>query len=468
MNLKDRRSVFATRLSFTFALIAAMTAIFAGVISYTTWSFAFENYIRRNLQSTASYVAQQAASGYHLFGNNSWDFSHRNVIPQVGMRQDIIVQIFDNNDNLIYDESKYSPPVFSPGDEFFGIQDIKPLSADDNNVVTAPVVVDYIRVGEVRVLAYGPTGFLTAHDIRMRTTSLLALAAAGLIAVVASTLVGIWYSRRLVKPIAQITAAAQRMRDGDESARSNLSGDDEIAQMGITFDRMADAIQRDRLRERQMTGDVAHELRTPLMGIQSTVEAIEDGVYPADSKHLSIITRETKRLSKLTDSLLDLSRLENEKTEFPMSRVDINDPIGAAIAVNMARIESVGLHLKVDLRPKLHVNANAARLQQAITNLLTNSVRYTPEGGTITVRSFADKNKACVSVEDTGIGMSEKELEQVFARFWRADSARDRATGGIGIGLPITKEIVNRHKGEITAESKEGEGTTFTIALPLL
>ena len=463
-----RRNVFATRLSFTFALIAAMTASFAGIISYGTWSIAFENYVRRNLQSTASYVAQQAASGYHLFGNNSWDFSHRTVIPQVGMRQDVIVQIFDNNNNLIYDESRYSPPLFCPRSEFPAIQDIGPLNADDNNVITAPVVVDYIRVGEVRVLAYSSTGLLTAHDQRMRTTSLIALGTAGFIAIFASTLVGVWYSRRLVKPIEQITAAAQKMQGGDESARSNLSGDDEIAQMGITFDRMADAIQRDRVRERQMTGDVAHELRTPLMGIQSTVEAIEDGVYPADSKHLSIITRETKRLSKLTDSLLDLSRLENEKTEFPMMRLDMSDPVSAAVAINMARIESMGLHLEVDLTPKLYVNANAERLQQAVTNLLTNSMRYTPEGGNIKVRSFMDKDRACVSVEDTGIGMSEKELEQVFARFWRADSARDRATGGIGIGLPITKEIVNRHKGEISVESVEGEGTAFTIALPLL
>ena len=445
-----------------------MTALFAGIISYGTWSIAFENYVRRNLQSTASYVAQQAASGYHLFGNNSWDFSHRSVIPQVGMRQDIVVQIFDNNDNLIYDESRYSSLVFGAEEEFIGLQDIGPLSVDDRNVVTAPVVVDYIRVGEVRVITYGSTGLLTAHDQRMRTTSLLALGGAGIIAVSVSTLVGVWYSRRLVSPIAQITLAAQRMRDGDESARSNLTGDDEIAQMGITFDRMADAIQKDRERERQMTGDVAHELRTPLMGIQSTVEAIEDGVYPADSKHLSIITRETKRLSKLTNSLLDLSRLENEKTEFPMSRLDMNEPIKEAIAVNMARIESVDLNLEIDLTPELYVNANAERLQQAVTNLLTNAVRYTSKGGNITVSTFADKDKAYVSVKDTGIGMSKSEAEQAFARFWRADSARDRATGGIGIGLPITKEIVNRHKGEINVESKEGEGTTFTIALPVL
>ena len=472
MKHRANRSVFATRLGLTFALIAAMTAVLAGVITYVAWSLAFEGYIRRNLEVTSRYVAQHAASGYYLF--NGWDFSHRTMIPQVSPRQDVVVQIFDNNNQLIYDESMFSPSLRGEAEEILQRLEIYELSADDYNVITYPVIVDYVRVGEVRVLARGSTGLLTPHDLRMRTTSLIALGAAGLFAIVVSTIIGLWYSKRLVAPIHRVTVAAQRVRDGDESARSGLEGDDEIAQLGITFDRMAESIQRDRERERKMTGDVAHELRTPLMGIQATVEAIEDGIYPADGEHLSIITRETKRLTKLTNSLLELNRLEDEKTEFPIALMDINDPVNASLMVNTARIEALGLHIKVELTPKMYVNGNAARLQQAITNILTNSIRYTPEGGNISVRTYVEKSKdgadeeACISIADTGIGMSEKEIEQVFRRFWRADSARDRATGGIGIGLPITKEIVERHKGQINVESAEGKGTTFTIALPLV
>jgi len=459
------RSVFAQRLSLTFALIAAMTAVLAGVITYVTWSLAFENYIRRNLQSTATYVAQHAGSAYYLFGG--WDFSHRTMIPQVATRQDILVQIFDNTNRLIYDESVFNPPVRSEQDESLALQNIDALSSQDYNVITAPIIVDYIRVGEVRVLARGETGLLTPHDLEMRATSLTALGAAGFFAIIVSTGIGMWYSRRLVIPIAKVTSAAARVREGDESARANLRGDDEIAQLGITFDQMAESIQRDRARERQMAGDVAHELRTPLMGIQATVEAIEDGIYPADKEHLSIILNETHRLTGLTNSLLELSRLESQKTEFPMSVIDINEPIKASVSVNMAVADAAGLKMDQALTPRLYVNANSARLQQAFTNLLTNSIRYTPEGGTVTVHSYVDAEYACVAIQDTGIGMSEEEVENVFGRFWRADYARDRVAGGVGIGLPITKEIVDRHKGVIKVHSVEGEGTVFTVCIPL-
>lgn len=458
-------SAIASRLAISFALIAAMTAILAGAITYITWSFAFENYVRRNLQHSAEYVAQHAASSYEIFGD--WDFSFRVMIPQVAPRQDVIVQIFDNEGNLIYDESIFNPPAGARSSEESGTCGLEELDAYDAGVVTAPVVVDLQRVGEVRVLAHGSTGLLTPHDLQMRTTSLIALSVAGVIAMIASTFMGIVSSRRIIKPILQVTETVKRLRDGDENARTGLADDGgEVSQLGFTFDRMADSIQSDRERERRMTSGVAHELRTPLMGIQATVEAIEDGVYPADSEHLSIITQETKRLTHLTDSLLELSRLENEKTDFPLSLVSVSEPIDASVAVNVAHLKSMGLKLELELDSQLKVYANMARLQQAVTNLLSNSIRYTPAGGTIVIRSYARGDQVCIAVEDTGIGIAKEDLGHVFNRFWRADTARDRATGGTGIGLPITREIIERHKGTIEVESVEREGTTFTISLP--
>ena len=466
MNHRVRHGSFATRLGLTFALIAAMTAVLAGAISYVAWSMAFENYVRKNLESTATYVATHAGSAYLLF--DGWDFSYRAMIPQVAPRQDVIVQIFDNNDRLIYDESIFNPVVRDATHELFEVHGERELDASNDDVITAPIIVDFVHVGEVRVYAYGSIGMLTAHDVEMRNTSLIALAAAGAIAVAVSTIIGLSYSRSLVTPISKVTQAAQHIRDGDESARSELQGDDEIAQLGITFDKMADAIQRARERDRRVAGDVAHELRTPLQGIQATVEAIEDGVYPADSKHLGIILNETQRLTGLTNSILELSRLEAGTSDFVQSLIDLNNPVQAAIAVNSARIESTDLHLRTQLSDQgLIVMGSAERLQQAVTNLLTNSIRYTPTGGTITVKTFAAAGRACVSVTDTGIGMTQTEIDQVFERFWRADSARDRATGGIGIGMPITREIVDRHDGEIVVESEKGVGTTFTIQIPL-
>ncbi|MCL2606014.1 MAG: HAMP domain-containing protein, partial [Coriobacteriia bacterium] len=276
---KITRSVFATRLSFAFALIAAMTAIMVGVITYVTWSIAFEDYVRENVQEATDLTADDA--------------------------------------------------------EYFASQ----------------------------------TEFLTEHDREMRSTTLLAISVAGLVAVSISVIIGGWYSDLLAAPIVQVTRAVRRMRDGDDDARVDLAGNDEIAQLGSTFNHMADTLAQRRRRERYMIDDLAHELRTPLMGIQATLEAIQDGVYPADSEHLQIVSDETMRLTGLTNALLELSMLEKYAEDFPLSRIDLNDPVRTSVAVSQARAQSLGLHIEMDLTDGLRVNADAARLQQAITNL---------------------------------------------------------------------------------------------------
>ena len=463
---KSDRSIFASRIGFAFAVVAAMTVILSGAITYVAWTVQFDRYVKRNLQDTADNIAAHASEAYAVFGN--WSFSQIPFIPQVGTRAEVAVQIFDQFDNLVYDESMVNAYQQNGIEQL--PKDARPIPLDPTNrhVITSPILVDKHRVGEVRVYAYGSYGLLTRHDLEMRDSSLFALGVAGFVAIIAATIIGAIYARHLVRPILRMTEMAQRLRDGDEGARCELTGDDEIAQLGMTFDHMAEAIQSDRHRERRLTGDVAHELRTPLMGIQATVEAIEDGIYPADSEHLSLIGRETRRLSGLTSTILELSRLENASERFETTRLDLNIPVSASIAVNAALIESLGLSLESSQEPDLFVEGNSERLQQAIGNLLGNAARYTPEGGKILVRTFSEDGCACVSVTDTGIGISAEDMEQIFSRFWRADSARSRASGGVGVGLTITKEIIDRHRGGIRVESKPQHGTTFTIKLPLL
>jgi len=460
------RSIFASRLSFAFAVIAAMTVIVAAGLTYGAWTIQFNRYVRRNLQATADNIASSVAVTYDAFGG--WSYTQFFRIPQVGTRADISVQIFDRDNNMVYDEKTFRIYHQLGGLEALpeGARPI-PLNPANRDVIVSQIVVDRYLVGEVRVFANNSDGFLTRQDLEMRNSSLLALGAGGFIAIIAATFIGSFYARSLVRPIIRVTETAQRLREGDEAARCELVGDDEIAQLGITLDRMADSIQRDRSRERRLTGDVAHELRTPLMGIQATVEAIEDGIYPADSDHLSIISRETRRLSGLTTRILELSRLENTTEEFDLTLLDLNIPVSASISVNAALVESLDQELTVNQEPDLYIEGDDARLQQAIGNILVNAARYTSEGGRITVRTYSDGAYACVSISDTGIGISAKDMEHIFGRFWRADTARSRSSGGAGVGLTITKEIVDRHHGEVEIDSELGVGTTFTLKLPL-
>ncbi|MDR1775903.1 MAG: HAMP domain-containing histidine kinase [Actinomycetes bacterium] len=466
---RRRASIFASRIGFAFAIVAAVTAVLAGVITWFVWSWQFENYIKANLQDTADTVAEHASEAYQTYGG--WNFLTLPVIPQVATRVDVAVQILDQNGRIIYDDAtmRASSAMLSGIDPSLLLDTPINLDPGKESVMSSPIYVGNYRVGEVRVWAFGSGGLLSVHDLQMRNSSLLALGVAGFIAIVTATAAGVAYARRWVRPINRITQTARALRAGDEDARTELTGDDEIAQLGMTFDKMADSIQNDRRLERRLTSDVAHELRTPLMGIQATIEAIEDGIYPADAAHLQVVTNETRRLSRLTDGILMLSHLENADPDtFRSDTLDVADIVHATVDAHAALFEAAGLQLVVNLTPQLFVAGDRDKLQQALGNLLSNAARYTPEGGTVTVQTELDKTGEYVrtSVGDTGIGISAGDMGKLFSRFWRADAARSRVTGGIGIGLSIVKEIVDRHRGTVEVESVEGEGTTFTIVLP--
>lgn len=435
------------------------------------WDYQFNDYVRSSLQSIADTTAVSAGQAYDVYGG--WNLSAFTVIPQVGARADIGVQILDLKQNIVYDEAvlrQHEQNMIGQGmgadpfDDELASPDRPTGTITTSRVVSA----NGQLVGTVRVWAYGTGGLLSSRDVSMRTSSMIALGLSACLAILIATLAGVSYSRRLVRPINRITNAAAALRDGESSARTGLTGTDEISQLGETFDNMADAIDADRKLERRMTSDVAHELKTPLMGIQATVEAIEDGIFPADSTHLSTISHETQRLTRLTNGILELSRLEAGSLPFQMKRIPADQPARAALDIHGQLIESSGLRILSEFKTGHYIMGDADRLQQAIGNLLSNAVRYTPEGGTIMIRGDYEKKTRAyrISVIDSGIGIKPEDLEKLFTRFWRADEARDRATGGIGIGLSITKEIIDRHKGMIEVTSEVGKGTSFSFTLP--
>ena len=256
------------------------------------------------------------------------------------------------------------------------------------------------------------------------------------------------------------------MGEGDLSARTNLEGDDEISNLGMTFDVMAESVQKDRQLERRLTTDVAHELRTPLMAIQSTVEAILDGVFEADEERLETINSEVQRLSRLVDAILKLSRLESGGVRLKEEVVNVGDLISGLISTHEAFVKDSGLELYYDADPDVYVWGDPDYIRQATANLISNAVRYTPEGS-ITVSVKRGERMGSISVADTGIGLSEEEAKMVFSRFWRAEAGRTREAGGLGVGLSVVKEIVEQHGGWIRVEGKPNEGATFTVYIPL-
>lgn len=310
---------------------------------------------------------------------------------------------------------------------------------------------------------------LTAEEYEIRQSTFGAVLSAGLIAIFFSTIMGGALANGLAKPVNRITSTARQIRNGDLTARTGLKGDDEIGKLGETFDDMAAHLEKDLALEHRLTSDVAHELRTPLMAMQATVEAMRDGVMEANDENLARIEHEVRRLSRLVDAMLKLSRMENGTTPFRPQRTEMVGLVRSIYDGQHPLFHDSGLRLRLDVdvpREETYCDVDRDMIRQAIVNLMSNALRYTEPGGYVILGITQDRTDALISVKDTGIGIAKEDLSRVFSRFWRAENSREQAAGGLGVGLAVTKEIIDRHQGYISVESELGKGTEFTLHLP--
>lgn len=299
---------------------------------------------------------------------------------------------------------------------------------------------------------------------------------AGVTALVLALTVGasVLAGARLVRPLHALTGAAQRMRDGLDSAPVPVPvvSDNEIGRLTAAFNDMA--AHRARLEEQRkvMVSDVAHELRTPLSNIRGWLEAAHDGLAVPDPAFVSSLLEEAVQLQHLINDLQDLGAADAGALRLHRKPVRIDELLGQVAAAHQGLAETAGVTLTLlpapgTARPPL-LDADPVRLRQTVSNLLSNAVRHTPAGGTVTVRSYVTDTGGQVAVEvsDTGSGIPAGDLPYVFDRFWRAEKSRNRGTGGSGLGLAIVLKLAEAHGGTVDVASTEGEGATFTLRLP--
>ncbi|MDZ4166360.1 MAG: histidine kinase dimerization/phospho-acceptor domain-containing protein, partial [Coriobacteriia bacterium] len=417
-----KRRGLTFRLAFAFAVVAVATALIAAFVITVTWRRQFEVYIQRGVQERADTVATVFAGEYERAG--SWEAITLFDLIHIGFSPDLRIQILDAEGDLVAYTADRQGRMTMEGTPPEGAQ----VTARADIVVAGEVV------GEALVAQNAPGGLLTERDLWFQRVSLTGLALAAVIAVALASLAGGLYARGIVRPIEAVTRAAEALRRGDRSARTGMSGGDPNAELGATFDQMADAVETERRFEQQLTADVAHELRTPLQAIQATVEAMQDGVLPTDEERLGLIHDETVRLGRLAGLILELSRLETGAAQMMLVPIDVGVSTALAIESSRALMESTGHMLEESVAPGLVVLGDGDRLTQAVGNLLANAARYAPEGSTVRVRVLRDGDEAVIEVADSGAGVAEEDRGRVFQRFWRADPARSRASGGLGIG----------------------------------
>lgn len=295
-----------------------------------------------------------------------------------------------------------------------------------------------------------------------------ALAIGGGAATLLALLLAVLFSRSLRRPLRELAGAARAVAQGDLGHQIPVRSRDELGQLAGDFNRMSADLASAERQRRQMTADIAHELRTPLSLIIGHAEAIEDGVLPPSPETIGIIHDEARSLARLVDDLRTLSLADAHQLTMAIQPVCPLNLLQRAANAYRPRAEELGITLSVDAADDLpRVAADSDRVAQVLGNLLSNALRHTPQGGAITLRAAEDGAFVRVGVTDTGPGIAPDDLPHIFDRFYRGDASRHRESGGSGLGLGIARSLVEAQGGRIWAESPPGSGATLWFTLPL-
>jgi signal transduction histidine kinase len=289
-----------------------------------------------------------------------------------------------------------------------------------------------------------------------------------LVAVVTAILLTFFLSRRILAPVKALTRAALQLGQGDFSQRVATRDKGEIGDLARTFNHMARDLERAESLQRNMVADIAHELRTPLSNIRGYLEAVHDGVVDANQEVVESLNEEAALLSRLVEDLQELSLAESGQLRLIREPNDIEILINQAVSAVGTKTAAKDISLTAEVPGQLPpVDIDSNRIGQVLRNLLENAVTHTPRGGEIKVTAVVRDGLVEVGVQDNGEGIPATDLPHLFERFYRVDKSRTRATGGSGLGLTISKSLVESHGGSIQAFSEPGQGSRFVFTIPV-
>jgi two-component system, OmpR family, sensor histidine kinase BaeS len=309
------------------------------------------------------------------------------------------------------------------------------------------------------------TADLAAQNIQRINSSLVL---GGLTVTVLALLFGWLMARNIIRPLRELNAATQSIAQGNLENQVTITTKDEIGALAASFNVMTASLKRSRDLRRQMTADIAHELRNPLSIILGHTEAMSEGVLPATAETLDIIYDEAKHLSRLVDDLRTLSLSESGELSLQRSQVNPAEIIERSASAYAARAAEKGVTIRVESAPDLpSVDVDVERIGQVLSNLLDNSLKHTPSGGLIRLAATASTGAVEISVQDSGSGIPVEDLPYIFDRFYRGKQTSSRVKDGSGLGLAISRALVELHEGQISVESEAGTGTTISIHLPI-
>ncbi len=435
------RTSITIKLILSFLVVSVFSLILVGIFTRSSTSTEFQRYISTQDGSRAVEIF----ANYYT-RNNSWD-GVRDAIDEryLGLLPFVLL---DMDGEILFGEQRSM---------------MMPMHNESLPIDVAGETVGYLIMADQqhsRMMRSNGDAFLS----RMDNIFKYSLVGVGVLALV----LGLLLSQYLTRPIRELTAATRAVADGDLEQVVPVRSNDELGKLADSFNRMNKQLAHSLNLRRQMTADIAHELRTPLSIILGHADGIHDGVLPLSMDTVEIIRDEASRLERLVEDLRTLSRAD--AGELPLDLAfhapqKLLDEIRTRYQPQAIQKE---ITLDITSEPNLpDLQVDFGRILQVLSNALDNALRYTPKGGQILLSAQKMPDAVELRIQDNGPGLEAEEAAHIFDRFYRADASRQRDEGGSGLGLAISKSIVEEHGGRIWAESEEGQGLTINIALPI-
>lgn len=396
-------------------------------------------------QQVADAAAAAAADAFQAAGG--WEGADLTLATSIGEAAAARMVILDATGSTLASSSTVDGTPGSGG-------------AMGSGAAVAEVVVDGTQVGSVRVAV----STMAASRVLDIAWSWILIAA--LVALAVAFIMSWVVTRSLVGPLQRMTEAARSFTAGDRQTRVTGSAPGELGVLAVAFNGMADEVVRSDRDRRNLTADVAHELRTPLAALQAGLEELRDGLVPPDPERLAALHDQSLRLGRVVADLAELSAVETAGPVLRETLVDLSTVASEEVALHESQLRAAGLSVSTDLPGPVLVRADVDRLHQAIGNVLANAARYCRPGDSVTLSLSHSDNDAVLEIVDSGPGIPAKDLPFVFDRLWRGEAARH--IPGSGIGLAVVREIVWSHAGTVKVDAAPGGGTRVTIRLPVV
>jgi len=448
------------KLALSFILSILVSIIIISFISNYMINNRFETYLATEQEIKFDRIHEEINK---LYVESNYNVDEMNLM-HYSITEDISLIITDDEGNIIYNSD--SGMGMGMGMNRRRMKMMNRIPEGNYVEKTYPLTDATLNLGSL-VIGYIDNSYLTDSAIIFKDTLAQSLIASGFFAVAIGVLISIALSKGLTKPLININQTANKIRKGNLQAKTTVNTNTtEIVELSETIDYLGNTLLRQEDIRKRYASDISHELRTPLTTLRTHIEAIMDAVWEPTNEHLDILMKEVIRLTNLVNNLKDSFIQEEYSMHLNKTYFNISNELENIVTSYQPIYQKENFMLSSSIEKDIEVVMDLDKFNQIIINLLSNSLRYLNEDGNVSIDLKKYQNTIKLTVKDNGIGIKEEDLKNIFERFYRVDTSRNKSTGGSGLGLSIVKSIVEAHNGSISVKSQYGFGSVVEIILP--